>query len=182
MHFVALSSEICPAGSPSDCRLTIINQSGYSAKDLIRVYNGRKVQRSTDKHSCPADYKIWSPRSKADWTIVYNAMGQDKGNYPRHPHLIIDVTRPADKCGGCTNYAMNSRTPGQRSWRTTDGSPWWLRESLYTEPNGDYKANCYMEIENVHPDNVEFNDRKCDFHSTDYLCQRMLCKSARYFL
>ena len=93
MHFVALSSQICPAGSPSDCRLTIINQSGYSAKDLIRVYNGHEVRRITDKHSCPADYKIWSPRSKADWAIVYNAMGQDIGNYPSNPYLIIDVTR-----------------------------------------------------------------------------------------
>ena len=41
---------------------------------------------------------------------------------------------------------MNSANPLQNSWVTEDGSPWWLRDSSYGEPNGDYHANCYMDL------------------------------------
>ena len=130
--------------------------------------NGLKISKSTDKNSCPKGWKLWSPQNKQDWKT---AIASTK--LPAAPHLIVDVTRPSNGCGGCTKYAMNSGVDPQSSWVTSDGSPWWLRDTKYNEPNGDYKANCYMEIQNVHPDNVEFNDRNCEFRSTDYLCQRM---------
>ena len=138
----------------------------------MRISNGLKVSKSTDKNSCPSGWKIWSPRNKNDWTIVYNAMGKNLKNYPQKPHLIVDVTRPADKCGGCTGSAMKSTTPQQRSWTTTDGSAWWLRDSRFNEPNGDYQANCYLQLYDVNPNNVGFNDYKCGFSSSDYLCQK----------
>merc|ERR1712178_519440 len=94
------------------------------------------------------------------------------GNYPKKPHFIVDVTRPANGCGGCTKYAMKSSTAQQGSWTTTDGSSWWLRDAKYNEPNGDYHANCYLHIYDVNPNNVRFNDGNCNYASTDYLCQK----------
>eukprot|EP00662_Eupelagonemidae_sp_cell21_P057833 gene57833-biopygen25316 len=41
---------------------------------------------------------------------------------------------------------MNSDEPTQSAWRTTDGNPWWLRSTGFTEPNGNYHANCYLDI------------------------------------
>ena len=88
------------------------------------------------------------------------------------PHLIVDVTRPANGCGGCTKFAMKSGVPEQSSWVTADGTPWWLRDTKYNEPNGDYKANCHFAIRSTTPSDVKFNDGNCDFSSTHYLCQR----------
>merc|ERR1711934_1353201 len=65
---------------------------------LVRVHNGRRIRKSTEAHSCPNGYKVWSPRNKNDWTIVYNAMKKNINNYPKKPHFIIDVTRPANGC------------------------------------------------------------------------------------
>ena len=162
----------CAAGSASNCQVSVIKTPGYSTGNIIRVTNGRRVKKSVEKHSCPKGYKIWSPRNKNDWTIVYNAMKKNINNYPKKPHLIVDVTRPANGCGGCTKYAMKSGVGQQGSWRTTDGSAWWLRDAKYNEPNGDYHANCYLHVYDVNPNNVRFNDGSCAYSTTDYLCQK----------
>jgi len=65
---------------------------------------------------------------------------------------------------------MNSRQPRQATWRTRDGSPWWLRNSRYGEPNGDYSANCFLYIGH-HNDPRRFNDHWCAYHSRSYYCQ-----------
>merc|ERR1712113_1351616 len=162
----------CGPSSPSNCKVTKLDVPGYSAGVVVRVDNGRAVRRSTEKHSCPTGFKIWSPRNKNDFTAVYNAMKKNINNYPRKPHLVVDVTRPANGCGGCTKYAMKSTTAQQGSWRTTDGSAWWLRDARYNEPNGDYHANCYLHIYDVNPNNVRFNDGNCNYYSSEYLCQK----------
>merc|ERR1719456_552776 len=162
----------CRSGSASNCKTSTIKTPKYSAGNLVRIHNGRRVRKSTETDSCPNGYKIWSPRNKNDWTIVYNVMKKSINNYPRKPHLIVDVTRPANGCGGCTKYAMKSGVGQQGSWRTTDGSAWWLRDAKYNEPNGDYHANCYLHIYVVNPNNVRFNDANCNYYSTEYLCQK----------
>merc|ERR1712230_192818 len=163
----------CRAGSASNCKVSTISTPKYSAGNLLRIHNGRRVRKSTETDSCPNGYKIWSPRNKNDWTIVFNAMGKSIAKYPKKPHFIVDVTRPANGCGGCTKYAMKSTTAQQGSWRTKDGSAWWLRDSKYNEPNGDYHANCYLHIYDVNPNNVRFNDGNCNYYSTEYMCQKV---------
>merc|ERR1719201_176605 len=167
----------CGPGSSGSCKLTRLSTPGYSAGNVIRVTNGRRVRKSVEKHSCPKGYKIWSPRNKNDWTIVFNAMKKNINNYPKKPHLIVDVTRPANGCGGCTKYAMKSGVGQQGSWRTTDGSAWWLRDAKYNEPNGDYHANCCLHVYDVNPNNVRFNDGSCAYSTTDYLCQKSAKKT-----
>merc|ERR1719371_154805 len=161
----------CRSGSAKNCKTSTIKTPKYSAGNLVRIHNGRRVRKSTETDSCPNGYKIWSPRNKNDWTIVYNVMKKNINNYPKKPHFIVDVTRPANGCGGCTKYAMRSSTAQQGSWRTKDGSAWWLRDAKYNEPNGDYHANCYLHIYDVNPNNVRFNDGSCAYSSSDYLCQ-----------
>merc|ERR1712151_744436 len=164
----------CRNGSPSNCKVTNLAVKGYSPGGLVRIHNGRRVRKSTEVDSCPDGWKVWSPRNKNDWTLVYNRMGKNINNYPKKPHFIVDVTRPANGCGGCTKYAMKSTTAQQGSWRTKDGSAWWLRDARYNEPNGDYHANCYLHVYDVNPNNVRFNDGNCNYYSTEYLCQKAL--------
>ena len=167
----------CGLGSPSKCTVSSVKANGYSAGQVVRIINGLVVKRTTDPHSCPAGFKIWSPRNKNDWTIIFNAMGNKIGNYPQkhndpeRPSVLIDVTRRENGCGGCSNYAMKSDVPQQGSWSTTDGSAWWLRDTKYIEPNGDYSANCYLEFTDMNPEEVKFNYRDCNAGSSDYLCQ-----------
>ena len=165
----------CLKGSPKKCKATNIPVKGYSAGQLIRIVNGFRIQKITQQDSCPSGWKLWSPRNKKDWTIVFNAMGKNINNYPKKPHLLIDVTRNQKGCGGCTKFAMKSGVKQQNSWKTSDGSAWWLRDTSYNEPNGDYQPNCFLHIYDVNPNNVRFNDGSCSYYSSDYLCQPGSC-------
>jgi hypothetical protein len=112
--------------------------------------------------------KIFSPRSRNDWkTFLISAQPL------RAPNWIIDITRPQNGCGGCKKYPMNSKQPNQATWRTSDGSSWWLRSTRYSEPNGDYHANCFMALRSnpSSEDTIGFNDLKCNVRSRSYYCQ-----------
>jgi len=157
-------------GSPATCKCERVTMNGhYSAGPMVKCTKCLDVRRSHEKNSCPDGTKLFSPRSRTDWQTFINSAGS-----LRDPHFIIDVTRPANGCGeGCTSYAMNSGVRQQSTWRTADGSAWWLSNSRYTQPNGDYHANCYMDL--WHPltdaNHVTFNDGSCAYHSASYFCQ-----------
>jgi hypothetical protein len=152
-------------GSPRSCRCSQVSLSGrYSAGVLVKCEHCMDVRRATQKNSCPYGFKIFSPASPGDWRTLKRSGVKAL----RNPHWIMDVTRPQRGCGGCRNSAMNSRNPKQATWRTRDGSPWWLRNSRYGEPNGDYHANCFLYINN---NPRGFNDHNCAYHSRSYYCQ-----------
>jgi len=75
---------------------------------------------------------------------------------------------------------MNSVNAAQKTWRTADGSAWWLRSTTYSEPNGDYKANCYLDLWHTPPNenSVTWNDGNCNYHSNSYYCQTAKKKAA----
>lgn len=158
-------------GSPNGCVCKLVTLSGiYSAGSLLRCEGCLRVSRSLQKNSCPVGTKIFSPASKADWaTFLHSATPL------RSPHFIVDITQAQDGCGGCSKHAMTSRNPAQATWRTSDGSPWWLRSTKYSEPNGQYHANCYMNLGTIANQNsVTFSDNtgaKCQFNSDAYFCQ-----------
>lgn len=156
-------------GSPAGCTCSQVQLVGdYSAGIVVRCDNCIATFRSTDPDSCPIGMKLISPRSQQDWETLFYSVSM---NDFRKPHLIADVTRPEDSCGGCTTHAMNSDTPGQSSWVTSDGSPWFLHSTTYGEPNGDYTANCYLYIGSYTSAGVTFNDGSCRYSSNSYLCQ-----------
>jgi len=67
---------------------------------------------------------------------------------------------------------MNSQNPAQATWRTSDNTPWFLRSTKFSEPNGDYHANCYLNVGTTANENtVTFNDNKCNVNSNAYYCQ-----------
>jgi len=156
-------------GSPASCKCEQVVLTGpYSAGALIKCTACLTVKKSTQKNSCPVGTKLFSPASRSDWkTFITSARSL------RSPNFIIDITRPQNGCGGCTRSAMNSGDPVQRTWRTADGSPWWLQATKATEPNGDYTANCYMDLGSMPPNenSISFNDHNCAYSSNSYYCQ-----------
>jgi len=162
-------SEAPKAGSPKGCTCKKVELVGdYSARILLKCENCLDVRRSKDKNSCPLGTKLFSPASNADWKTFVKSATQ-----LRAPHWIIDITRPTNGCGGCTKNTMNSANAAQGSWHTADMSPWWLRSSTYNEPNGDYTANCYLDLWHNPPNDnsVTWNDGNCNYHSKSYYCQ-----------
>lgn len=158
--------------SPASCKCEKVGITGsYSAGALLRCSQCLDVSKSKDKNSCPRGTKIFSPRTREDWQIFL-----ESAKPLRNPHWIIDITRPTNGCGGCTRHSMNSKVASQATWRTSDGSAWWLRSTKYAEPNGDYQANCYMDLflTPPNPDSVEFKDGECSYHSNSYYCQPIL--------
>jgi len=111
--------------------------------------------------------KIFWPRSREDWkTFIASAAPL------RSPDWIVDITQAQDGCQGCTKHAMNSHTPALATWMTSDHTPWFLRSSPYSQPNGDYKANCYLALKSADSeDSVTFNDGDCKHSSNAYYCQ-----------
>lgn len=161
-------------GSPRACICSKVILTGrYSPGSLIKCLGCLRVSKALQKNSCPVGTKLFSPRSRQDWkTFIASAKPI------RSPNFIIDVTRPQNGCGGCTRAPMNSKVPSQATWRTADHSPWWLRSTRYTEPNGDYRANCYFDLWQAPPseNNVAFNDKGCSYHSNSYYCQTAVVK------
>jgi len=76
---------------------------------------------------------------------------------------------------------MKSTVPQQATWKTSDGSAWWLRDRVYSEPNGDYQANCFMDLwkKPASASAIMFNDQRCSYRSRSYYCQPILEQSAR---
>jgi hypothetical protein len=164
----AIATDPAP-GSPKSCKCERVTMNGpYAAGGMVRCTNCLQVRRSKEKNSCPASTKLFSPQSRQDWdTFIKSAQPL------RAPNWIIDVTRPQNGCGGCTRFPMNPGVKQQKTWRTSDGSPWWLRSTKYNEPNGDYHANCYLDLWH-NPRNankITFNDGSCSYHSKSYYCQ-----------
>jgi len=157
------------SGSPKGCNCERVELTGrYSPGVLLKCVGCIRVRRSTDKDSCPEGTKLFSPRSREDWRTIIDSVGS-----LRSPNWIVDVTQPRNGCAGCTGSPMNFESPEQATWRTQDGSPWWLRSTRYSEPNGDYKANCYMDLWHNpnNADSVTFNDGNCNYNSNSYYCQ-----------
>jgi len=158
------------AGSPSGCVCKKVEMAGtFSPGALLKCTSCLDVHKATQKNSCPEGTKIFAPRTREDWQSFINSAGP-----LRSPHWIIDITRPQNGCGGCTGHAMNSAVSAQATWKTADGAPWWLRSSRYNEPNGDYHANCYLDLWQTpaNSDSVTWNDGNCNYHSNAYYCQR----------
>merc|ERR1719487_2256110 len=176
LHFSVVPKD----GSPDSCHCTKVELTGpYSADMLIKCERCLDVSKSSQKNSCPVGTKLFAPTSREDWkTFIASAEPL------RAPNWIIDITRPSNGCGGCTEYAMNSDEGNQATWQTSDGAPWWLRSTAYTQPNGDgsgtglgirpeYLANCYMDLwqNPANEDSITFDDAECNAHSRGYYCQ-----------
>jgi hypothetical protein len=86
------------------------------------------------------------PRSKYHWramrNFVTNVVGSSDYTYFQYVTGIYGLA--------AGNYtAQNMRDPyfygsGAPVWRVKDGGRWWLRDTPYTEPNGDYAPNGFL--------------------------------------
>lgn len=127
--------------------------------DFYRVTGGPNVSFITDAHAgTPLGLDLWIPRSKFNWKAardyatsvigsadysyfanvsgIYRTGTTVGGNYTSFPMRSIDyAVRIGDR------IQPNSYAP---DWRVLDGGRWWLRDTPYTEPNGDYTLGGFL--------------------------------------
>lgn len=122
--------------------------------------------RHTDADTCK-DYgmHLTPIRSATHATRLFQKWGASTDYF-----RVVNVYREQNGCGGCTSHAMNSGVAGQSSWQTFDDGPWWLRDTPFSEPNGDYTADCWMVMYGFQVDQLQFNDGNCDVSTSKYVC------------
>ena len=146
-----------------DCDMTT-ESGGYT---YFKVDSGKTTSRSTDDNTCK-DYglDIVYPRSKAQWTWMLAKFGTS------YFSTIPGVTKGGNggNYTGCTMRDPKTYGSGCNDWGVPDGGRWWLRDSNYSEPNGDYDANCWLSMYNWDVNNIQFNDGGCSYSTSKYLC------------
>jgi hypothetical protein len=68
------------------------------------------------------------------------------------------------------DYAMNSKTRdiGQY-YKAIDDGHWFIRDTPFAEPNGDYQQGCYLGMFGYNPS--RFNDDECNYQTgSHYVC------------
>ena len=57
------------------------------------------------------------------------------------------------------------------AWRVKDGGRWWLRDTTYGEPNGDYTLNAFLGggmNESWNLQDLNFNDLNAGYATGNY--------------
>ena len=118
--------------------------------DFYPITGGTSVTDITATHSGTAlGLGLVMPRSKYHWramrNYVTNVVGSSDYTYFSN---VAGIYRSATTVGGnYTGYIMRSPTyygSGAPDWRVLDGGRWWMRDTVYSEPNGDYTVNGFL--------------------------------------
>ena len=126
--------------------------------------------KTTDHNTCK-DFgmDIVIPRSKKHWEKLF----AEYDNTDSYFKTVPGIYKPTDG-GSFVNIAMNSDQMTAGGYRSLDGGRWWLRDTPYGEPNGDYQANCWLTFwQDDHKWNVDalkFNDGTCSYSTKKYVC------------
>ena len=136
------------ASMPSALQMYVDMSQEGGGYDFYPITNGTNVSYVTDNNSGkPLGLDIIYPRSSAHWTAIYNYVNsQLGGNFSAYLQTVGSVYRTATSVGGgnYTGYIM--RSGSVPDWRVPDGGRWWLRDSTFSEPNGDYTFNGYLGL------------------------------------
>lgn len=107
---------------------------------------------------------LWYPRSKFHWRaatkFVKDVLGETGSNFQRYFYTAGPIYRTNSTDSGSgdgTNYSTSGANPqimrnpvyygtGAVDWRVPDGGRWWLRDSTFSEPNGDYLNYGFLSI------------------------------------
>ncbi len=114
--------------------------------DFYFITSGPSVGYVTDANGgTTLGLDLVMPRSKYHWRAMQNAVNNARpgGEFSDYFQTSYGIYRNTDSNG--VNFAgevMNSADGvAGLAWRVKDGGRWWLRDTPYSEPNGDYTLN-----------------------------------------
>lgn len=89
------------------------------------------------------------PRSKNHWRAMSNAvLNNDPTSYRNYFQTCYAITKPTGG-GNYTGTIMrdaNYYSTGSTDHSVPDGGRWWLRDSTFGEPNGDYSPSAFFGL------------------------------------
>jgi hypothetical protein len=107
---------------------------------------------------------LWYPRSPQHWRAAVNfvsdVLGETGTNFQRYFRTAGPVYRDNSTDSGAgddVNYSTSGGNPqvmrnpiyygtGAVDWKVPDGGRWWLRDTTFSEPNGDYLNYGFLAI------------------------------------
>ena len=121
--------------------------------DYYAIANGSSVSLITQVHSGTAlGLDLVYPRSIDHWKSMYefvtNVLGSNTTTYLQTCGAIYRN----GGIGNYTSYVMrdpNSYAGGAPDWQVPDLGRWWLRDSVYGEPNGNYTNFGFLRLYQV---------------------------------
>jgi hypothetical protein len=155
---------------------------GYDFYLLTNATSRNYVTQDTGASALGLD--IYYPRSKEHWAAIYN-FGVTINNL----NMINTAAGAVHRNGGGGNYTStimrSSRyyETGTTDWRVPDDGKWYLRDTTFSEPNGDYYANAFLGIWSIdNLGNITFNDGNDSFYTgTTIICSTNVKGSSPYY-
>ena len=124
--------------------------------DFYPITGGTSINYYGETHSGLAlGLDLVFPRSPQHWqamrNYVTNVLGDAGNAFFATPYVVYRTpgSTGGSRSGNYTSVIM--RDPrfygtGTEDWRTGDGGRWWLRNSAFGEPNGDYAARAWLGL------------------------------------
>lgn len=124
--------------------------------DFYAITAGTSINYYGETHSGMAlGLDLIYPRSAAHWTAmnnyVKNVLSDSTNDYFQTCYVVYRMPgSTSGSLGGnyTTRIMRDSRYygTGAPDWRTGDGGRWWLRDTTFGEPNGDYAARAWLGL------------------------------------
>ena len=161
---------------PNPLRMYVDMTEEGGGYDFYFITAGPSVNYVTQTNGgTPLGLDLVMPRSKYHWRAMQNAvkLARPSGSFDNYFATSYGVYRNTVGYGGdFTGNVMNSSDPvAGIAWRVKDGGRWWLRDTPYGEPNGDYYLNAFLGggmYENWDLGELQFNDAYDHYFTGNY--------------
>jgi hypothetical protein len=124
--------------------------------DFYSITGGTSISAYGDTHSGLAlGLDLVFPRSPQHWqamrNYVSNVLGDTGNAFFQTTYVVYRTTTQTGGSRGGNYTGVIMRDPrfygtGTEDWRTGDGGRWWLRNTTFGEPNGDYSARGFLGL------------------------------------
>jgi len=139
-------------------------------RDLIGGGSCRNFRQFTSGNTCKDyGYENMPFRNQAHWRMGWDTYGGGTiRGYNRH----VGGVYKSNHRGNYVGCAMRSGQGHCDQWRAPDNKLWFVKNSRFSEPNGDYHANCLLGTYGWdRNDGMRFNDGWCGAWSgSSYFC------------
>ena len=134
------------ASMPNALQMYVDMTEDGGGYDFYFITAGPDVGYVTDTNGgTPLGLDLVMPRSKYHWRAMQNAVlnARPSGTFSDYFATSYGIHRSTDAFGSdFYGQVMNSSDPtAGKAWGVKDGGRWWLRDTPYSEPNGDYSLN-----------------------------------------
>jgi len=127
--------------------------------DMTREEGGYDFYRYTTATSCNlltqstgADtlgLSLFHPRSKEHWAAIYNYVVNICGSTIANDVKTVGTVHKRTSGGNYSTSIMRSSIHnfnGNNDWRVPDYGNWYIRDTVFNQPSGNYTAYAYLEL------------------------------------